>query len=534
MSELSKVAISGPLERYAEGFADGLARQGYAPSVVVIHVRRLAHVSRWLDARGLDASALDEAAGEAFLADRRAAGRDALLRIGSLASLLEYLRGIGAAPAPGPVPRATPADALLARYAGYLAAERGLSVKTIARNVTALRPFLAVLACEGRPDLGLGRLTAREIMDFVVGQSRQRPGTMPHLVTALRSLLRFLHVDGVTATGLADAVPAAAGRKLAGLPKALPAEQVAAMLASCDQGTALGRRDLAVLTVLSRLGLRASEVAGLRLEDIDWHRGEITVTGKGGRTERLPLPADVGTAIVAYLARRPAPQRRPGSVPLRQGPAPRDEPRSGDQRGGQGRPQGRARHRPRAPPAPQRRDGHAGRRRVARRDRPGAPAQPRAHHRHLRESRRHGAARRRAALAGTGGGCVSPLREALSGYLSVRRALGFRLDRAEKLIGQFIDYLEERQAGVVTIEHAVAWATAPAGAASWWHALRLSAVRPFASWLHSLDNAHEVPPPGLIPPGPHRAVPYLYSSDEIGALVTAADAGRPARPPTRP
>ena len=117
MCELSKVALSGPLERYAEGFADELARQGYAPSVVVIHVRRLAHVSRWLEARGLDASALDEAAGEAFLADRRAAGRSALLRIGSLAPLLEYLRGIGAAPVHGPVPPATPADALLARYA---------------------------------------------------------------------------------------------------------------------------------------------------------------------------------------------------------------------------------------------------------------------------------------------------------------------------------------------------------------------------------------------------------------------------------
>ena len=123
---------------------------------------------------------------------------------------------------------------------------------------------------------------------------------------------------------------------------------------------------------------------------------------------------------------------------------------------------------------------------------------------------------------------MSPLREALAGYLSVRRALGFRLDRAEKLIGQFIDYLEERQAGVVTIEHAVAWATAPAGAASWWHALRLSAVRPFASWLHSLDDAHEVPPAGLIPHGPHRAVPYLYSADEIGALVTAAGPPSPA------
>lgn len=301
MCELSKVAVSGPLERYAEGFADDLARQGYAPSVVVIHVRRLGHVSRWLEAGGLDASALDEAAGEAFLADRRAAGRNFLLRIGSLAPLLEYLRGIGAAPVPGPVPPATPAGALLARYAGYLATERGLSAKTIARHVTALRPVLAALGRENQPDLGLGRLTAREIMDFVVGQARQRPGTVPHLVTALRSLLRFLHVDGVTATGLADAVPTAAGRKLAGLPKAVPAEQVAAMLASCDRCTALGRRDLAVLTVLSRLGLRASEVAGLQLEDIDWHRGEITVTGKCSRTERLPLPADVGAAVVAYL-----------------------------------------------------------------------------------------------------------------------------------------------------------------------------------------------------------------------------------------
>lgn len=302
MCELSKVALSGPLEQYAEGFADDLARQGYAPSVVVIHVRRLASVSRWLEARGLDASALGETAGAAFLADRRAQGRSAKPGMGSMAPLLEYLRGIGTTPVPGPVPPATPADALLARYAGYLAAERGLSAKTIDRHVRAVRPFLESKARVDEPDLGLGRLTAREVMDFVVGQSRQQHGSMPHLVTGLRSLLRFLHVDGVTAAGLADAVPRAAGRKLAGLPKALPAGQVAAMLASCDQlDTAVGLRDLAVLALLSRLGLRVGEVAGLKLGDIDWHRGEITVTGKGNRTERLPLPADVGTAIVDYL-----------------------------------------------------------------------------------------------------------------------------------------------------------------------------------------------------------------------------------------
>lgn len=299
MSDLSRVAISGPLEGYAEGFASELARQGHAFSSVVFHLRLLAHVSRWLETRDLDVAALDLAMAEAFLAGRQASGRSAALRIGSLEPLLAYLRGAGAVAVPGPLPPATQADVVLARYAGYLAAERGLGERTITRNVELVRPFLAGLSSDGRFDLG--RLTAGEVTGFVVSQSRQRPGPVPRMVTALRSLLRFLHADGVTAAGLADAVPAVAARKLAGLPRALAAEQVAAMLATCDQDTAVGRRDLAVLTVLSRLGLRAGEVAALRLDDIGWRRGEITVMGKGSRQERLPLPADVGSVVVAYL-----------------------------------------------------------------------------------------------------------------------------------------------------------------------------------------------------------------------------------------
>lgn len=121
------------------------------------------------------------------------------------------------------------------------------------------------------------------------------------MVTALRSLLRYLHVAGITPVGLGTAVPTVVGRKLAGLPKALPADQVAALLASCNPNTEVGQRDTAILTVLSRLGLRIGEVAGLLLEDIDWRNGELAVTGKGQRTERLPLPADVGQAVVSYL-----------------------------------------------------------------------------------------------------------------------------------------------------------------------------------------------------------------------------------------
>jgi integrase/recombinase XerD len=114
------------------------------------------------------------------------------------------------------------------------------------------------------------------------------------------------------------------------------------------------------------------------------------------------------------------------------------------------------------------------------------------------------------------------LREALADYLAVRRALGYKLDRAEKLISQFLGYLDGRGTGTVTVEHALAWATAPSGADPWWHAIRLNAVRPFAVYLHARDTRHEVPPAGLISHGSNRATPYLYSPDQISTMVRAA------------
>jgi hypothetical protein len=124
----------------------------------------------------------------------------------------------------------------------------------------------------------------------------------------LRPFLAFAHADGLAAAGLASAVPATASWKLAGLPRALAGEQVAALLGSCDGASVVGRRDSAVLAVLSRLGLRAGEVARLRLDDIDWRRGEMTVRGKGGRSDRLPLPATSGRrSCPTWLAAVPAP-----------------------------------------------------------------------------------------------------------------------------------------------------------------------------------------------------------------------------------
>jgi integrase len=116
---------------------------------------------------------------------------------------------------------------------------------------------------------------------------------------------------------------------------------------------------------------------------------------------------------------------------------------------------------------------------------------------------------------------VSPLRQALAGYLAVRRALGYKLARPEKLLGQFITYLETAGATTLTTEHALAWATLPAGDASW-HAYRLSAVRGFATYLRTIDPSVQVPPADLIPWRPRRATPYLYSGSDITALIAAA------------
>lgn len=120
-------------------------------------------------------------------------------------------------------------------------------------------------------------------------------------VTALRSLLGFLHLEGMTEASLASAVPSVANRPLVALPQALPQADVERMLSSCERETAIGRRDFAIITLLARLGLRRGEVAALSLDDIDWRAGELVIRGKGNRRERLPLPADVGEAITAYL-----------------------------------------------------------------------------------------------------------------------------------------------------------------------------------------------------------------------------------------
>ena len=132
------------------------------------------------------------------------------------------------------------------------------------------------------------------------------------LVTALRSFFRFLFQRGDITSDLAGALPSVASWRLSHLPESLKPEEVERLLAHCDLQSTIGRRDFAILLFLARLGLRAGEIVAMMLEDLDWESGVLTVHGKGNREEQLPLPEDVGDAVVAYLrfARPPCRSRR--------------------------------------------------------------------------------------------------------------------------------------------------------------------------------------------------------------------------------
>jgi len=305
MSNPSHVRVCGPLEPFAHGFGEHLSRLGYRQNSTAVQLHLMAHLSRWLSAMRLEASALTPTTVEKFFVTRRSAGYTNYRSVKALSPLLGYLSGLGATP-PAPPAVLTPVEELLERYHNYLTRNRGITKTTARGYMDMVRPFLAGRAM---PDGGLDLqgLTSADVTGFVLALCPQRSGGWAKLlVTALRSLLIFLHVDGMLPRPLSDAVPSVAGWRLAGLPKALDADQTRRLLASCGRSST-GPRNFAVLTLLVRLGLRAGEVAGLQLGDIDWRHGEITVRGKGNRWERLPLPVDVGQALVAYLrSGRPA------------------------------------------------------------------------------------------------------------------------------------------------------------------------------------------------------------------------------------
>jgi integrase/recombinase XerD len=301
MSDPLRVQMSGPLSVFAAGFLEELLGRGYRPGTAAKQLQLMAHLSRWVEAQDLAPGDLRRVELERFVQERRATGRVQLASARALVPLLGYLRGLGVVPAADSREAPTAAGALLDDYADYLRVRRGLAAETVRCYCNTARAFLADRE-RIAGDLALDVLEVAAINDYLLRYSpRSSVCSAKAVVTGLRSLLRFLHLQGMIDSDLAVAVPSVAKWRLASLVKALDADSAARLLDSCDRKTAVGRRDFAILMLLSRLGLRVGEVAALRLEDVDWRAGELVVCGKGSRQERLPLPVDVGEAIVAWL-----------------------------------------------------------------------------------------------------------------------------------------------------------------------------------------------------------------------------------------
>jgi integrase/recombinase XerD len=291
----------GPLEPLRDGFRRGLLSEGYAPKPIELHLALFSHLSRWLGDRGLTPVDLTATTVEEFFAERRRR-YSWFTTPRALAPLRRHLDSVGVVPnEPAAPARRSAVDELVEAYRGYLERDRGLAVGSIELYARQVRRFVSGWWPGG--EVVLGQLDAVAIVGFVRRQSESlsTPSTKT-MVCALRSFLRFLHATARTERPLADAVPSVADTRRASIPRYLPVEVVAQLLASCDTATATGRRDFAILRVLARLGLRAGEVAGLCLEDLDWRAGEVVITGKGRRVERMPLPPEVGEAVVAYLS----------------------------------------------------------------------------------------------------------------------------------------------------------------------------------------------------------------------------------------
>ncbi len=299
MTKPRRGSVRGPLAGYAIGFSEELSGRGYAVRSAETHLLLMARLSRWLEQTPIDPGELGPAQVDQFLRWNHAQGYRFPKSAKGAMPLLVFLRGLEVVPEP-PAPALSESEQLLEWFRAYLATERGLAEGTIRNYVHAGRLFLGALELEGKA--GLAALAASDVNRFVVHECRGRSiAAAKNLVNGLRSLLRFLHVEGVTAACLPGAVPAVSGWTGGGLPRSVDAAAVSRLLSGCDRRTGKGSRDFAILTVLTRLGLRAGEVVAVDLDDIDWPAGEVLVRGKASRLERLPLPADVGEALAGYL-----------------------------------------------------------------------------------------------------------------------------------------------------------------------------------------------------------------------------------------
>lgn len=320
MPQALQAGVVGPLAGHIDAVCEELLAAGWRPATVKSHHRLLRRLSAWI-AEDHPGDELNEQLVEEFFALRRQAGFTVRFSVGGMAPVLDRLRARGAIvpAAPGgaaPVRRRGPdgeTDPVLAAYVRYMRVERRLAETTILTRWDAARKLWNFLGGE------LLSVEADTVTRFLLGEvGRLKPSGAAKVGDGVRAFLRFLFATAAVERDLSGVALTVRARRQAPLPKTLDGPTVAAILLSCDPSTAIGKRDFAVLKVMVRMGLRAGEVAGMTLDDIDWDAAELVVHGKGRRSERLPLPTDVGQAIADWLKNgRPSTDSRSVFVSMR-------------------------------------------------------------------------------------------------------------------------------------------------------------------------------------------------------------------------
>lgn len=300
---------SGPSGPFLDGFAAGLFSAGYKSGGAKRHINATAHLGVWARRRGVAIADIDEAVIEGFVRHvaqcrcvRLAAGwgRDRKLSRFTALMFLDHLRREGVARGAPTCP--TLSSVLIDEYSAWMRNQRGLVARTIQSYVRTIRDFVDRVGDDPV------RYTASALRSFIITWVKQcAPNSPGKAASALRSFLLFLVAQGRCSADLVAAVPRIPAPRLAKLPPYLSVDVVEKLISSCDESTRYGLRDRAILLLFARLGLRNADVAGLTLDDIDWKSGRIRISGKGRRETHLPMPQDVGDAILAYLERvRPA------------------------------------------------------------------------------------------------------------------------------------------------------------------------------------------------------------------------------------
>lgn len=297
MTRSGTAVVTGSLAARAVEFDERLAAVGYARSTRRQVQAAAVALSAWLREVGVSPARLTDELIERFC--QECAGRKIVCPRPGVNRLVRMMRLAGVLPVDSALPAASKRDLLVDGYVEFLREERGLSPLSVAAYRADVLEFLRRAEREDLRGLSPAEVSQALLLELP-GHS---PATVRRFGVALRSFLRYCYVAGIVDADLSASALPVSGRRRSLLPKGLTAGEAARLLRACDRRRPAGRRDYAAMLLMMRLGLRAAEVAGLTLDDLDWRVGVITVRGKGNQLDRLPLPVDVGEAITAYLRR---------------------------------------------------------------------------------------------------------------------------------------------------------------------------------------------------------------------------------------